>query len=98
MSQVTVQLEDDTFQLAGELNLESVPDALNKFEKLLTQAGEAVLIDLQGVTRIDSGGVALLVECLRLLQLKNKTAKFSHLPEQLLEMAKLSGLEHLLKV
>lgn len=98
MNQVAVQLEDDTFQLTGELNLDSVPDVLNEFEKLLAQAGDAVVIDLVGVTRIDSGGVALLVECLRLLQLKDKTVKFSHLPGQMLEMAKVSGLEHLLKV
>ena len=98
MNQVTVQLENDVFQLMGELNLDSVPDALSKFEKLLVQAGDAVVIDLEGVTRIDSGGVAFLVECLRLLQIQNKSTKFSHLPEQMQEMAKVSGLQHLLKV
>ncbi|MDH5485468.1 MAG: STAS domain-containing protein [Gammaproteobacteria bacterium] len=98
MSQATVQLEGEICRFSGELNLDSVPEALNKFETLMAQVGESVLIDLQGVTRIDSGGVAFLVECLRLLQLQNKSVKFSHLPEQMLEMAKLSGLQNLLKV
>ncbi|MDQ7091217.1 MAG: STAS domain-containing protein [Methylococcales bacterium] len=52
-----------------------------------------VNIDLSEVNQSDSAGLALMIEWIKLSKLHNTKVSFSHIPEQLLTLAKLSGLE-----
>ncbi|MCW9025219.1 MAG: STAS domain-containing protein [Gammaproteobacteria bacterium] len=97
MSTPEIRFNGGTLQVSGELNLKTVPDALSQFESLPVTSAESVLIDLGGVTRSDSAGVALLIEYIRQLRLADVPVTVSHLPAQMQEMAQLSGLDQLLE-
>lgn len=60
-------------------------------DDLLAQ-GTNLLIDLRGVTRADSAGLAFLVGLLRKAQQNGKSLKFANIPEKLLAIAGVSGV------
>lgn len=57
--------EGTLIQAVGEVDLYSSPDLRKAILKAVPSAGGVLLIDLAGVTYIDSSGVATLVEGLR---------------------------------
>jgi len=59
---------------------------------------EQVTVDLAGVTRSDSAGLALLVEWLRESELAGNTIRFVNVPAQLLSIARVCGLEEILSL
>ena len=61
-----------------------------------TAGGSAISIDLGGVTRVDSAGLALLLEWLRWGWAEGRAVRFTALPEKLLAIARLSGVEDML--
>lgn len=98
MTQVTIeQVKPAYFLITGELNVYSVPQAEQQMAVLLSpiSAGE-VCIDLQAVTRCDSAGLALLVAWFRLAKRQQLTLVYHHLPEQLLQMARVTEVDSLL--
>ena len=92
----TIRLHDHTLQLSGELNAATVPGLLGEAESLFKQSGQRISIDLAGVTRADSSGLALLIEWMRNARAQQRELRFVRLPEQMLEMARVSGIEALL--
>jgi phospholipid transport system transporter-binding protein len=69
----------------------------------LLDAGQAVFglqpgvtIDLREVTSVDSAGLALLLEWLRQARADRRAVRFVGIPEKLLAIARLSGVEALL--
>lgn len=59
--------------------------------------GQARLtVNLQGVTGVDSAGLALLLEWLRVARADRRAMTFTALPEKLLAIARLSGVDGLL--
>jgi len=54
--------DDGTVRLSGDLTFESVPLLYREMERRLPSAGPVRTIDLEGVTRADSAGLALLLE------------------------------------
>ncbi len=94
------QLIEDgkTLNISGDLDRETVPDLLPRLAAHLAQhAGEQICINLQDVTRSDSAGLALLVECRRLARLQQGRLCFEALPEQMQHMAQISGLSDFLQ-
>ena len=83
--------------LQGELDFESVPS-------MLQHAGARMLgndrleVDLRDVTRADSAGLALLVEWLRESESAGNEIVFVNVPDQLLSIARVCGLEHILSL
>lgn len=53
-------------------------------------------IDLSGVTSADSSGLALLIEWIRLGKKQEHEIKFQNIPAQMLPLARLFGVDHLL--
>ena len=80
----------------GELNMVTVPTLLQAMTSQFPATGGEVHIDLAGVTRSDSAGLALLVEWLRLAKTHNIRLQFHNLPLQLREIARVSDLLPLL--
>jgi len=87
----------DSFLLRGDLSFSTVMDLSRQSIGMLWQ-GETVTLDLTGVTRTDSAGLALLVEWLRVARRKGKTIRFRNIPEQMMAVAQVVGLDSLLPV
>ena len=81
--------------LEGDLSFSSVPAILKLSARGLTASRE-IQVDLKGVTRADSAGLALLVEWLRESERAGKVITFSNVPKQLLAIAMLCGLDEIL--
>jgi len=80
--------------LKGDVDLESSPEARKVLLKSVQAAGR-VLVDLSGVTYIDSSGVASLVEALQASRKKNNEfalAAASEPTRRVLELARLDKI------
>ena len=89
---------DDKFAVTGELSFLSVPKLQKIGYHFITESAKPVF-DLKQVTVEDNSGLALLVEWARFAKKEQgKTICFINLPGQLLDIAKLSGLEHILPI
>jgi len=89
------------FLLTGALSFASVPGLLGESQRLLSEGGRTgagITIDLQGVGRTDSAGLALLVEWTRNFRSQGVDITFLNIPVQLLALARLSGLEGVLSL
>ena len=89
---------DGSFVIDGELVFDTVPDLLLSSRPLFETPGATIGLDLHGVTRGDSAGLALLVEWLRAARQGGKTITFRNIPDQMIALAKVSGLDALLQL
>ena len=64
--------------------------------KALFTGQSAVTVNLHEVTNVDSAGLALLLEWLRQARAEGRTVTFQGIPDKLLAIARLSGVEALL--
>lgn len=80
----------------GEMNFMTVPALLQAMHNLFPASSSEAHIDLAGVTRGDSAGLALLVEWLRLAQARDIRLQFHNFPSQLRDIARISDLLPLL--
>lgn len=83
------------FAMHGELSFNTVPGVSASVGERLWQT-ESVVLDLDGVTRTDSAGLALLIEWIRSARRKNRKIVFRNIPEQMMIMARVVGLDRLL--
>lgn len=90
------EASDGRLLVSGELSMATVPDLL-KQQALQGRDGE-IHIDLQGVQRADSAGVALLVEWQRQAGRQQQSIHFHNVPTQMLAIAQLSGVDELLSL
>ncbi len=85
----------DTQPLSGVLDLSTVPAALDAVRSALDRTG-ALVVDLAGVERADSAGLALLVACLREAADRHAALRFRNLPADMLKIANVTGLDAVL--
>lgn len=90
-----VKTDDGRLLVSGELSMDTVPELL-KQGHLQRGADGDIRVDLQGVERADSAGVALLVEWQRAANRQQHTIHFQNIPSQMLAIARLSGVDVLL--
>jgi len=87
------------YLLKGQLSFVSVPLLWSQNRNdLFDDGSNSIEIDLSGLVRSDSSGLALLVEWYRSAEQHNKTISFVNLPPQMLAIAKVSGLDKILPV
>ncbi len=86
---------DGNWKLAGELGFATVSGLLKNTPRCF-MAGGNVQLDLSGITRADSAGLALLVEWLRESVNRGCSIDFLNMPEQLLSIARVCGLADIL--
>ena len=97
MSTTTIkETGNGQFAVEGELSKFTVPSIMGHVLAVIKDASQDLLIDLNDVTRTDSAGLALLLECMTLASKKNLQVHFKNLPAQLWEIAKVSDLEDIL--
>ncbi|MFO7602515.1 MAG: STAS domain-containing protein [Gammaproteobacteria bacterium] len=91
-----IEQRDGVIHVSGELNAATVPRLLSDAAALFAQSGADLTIDLAGVSRADSSGLALLLDWMRSARQQQQQLHFQRLPAQLLDMARVSGIEELL--
>lgn len=97
MSEALLEPAEGTgrFRVRGDLSFDTVPGLWAQSERLFRSA-DRVELDLGEVGRTDSAGLALLVALTRRARERGQGIHYSHFPEQLLAMARLSGLSDVL--
>lgn len=99
MATATVERDGTTLRIVGELDFDSVADLWVATGSLFEIAVEPVVqIDLSGVRRSNSAGVALLVEWLRQAQSRQSELIFSNMPAQMRAIVRVVDLETVLPV
>ena len=83
------------WSLSGTLDFATVPGLLPYVAALAQGRGTAEL-DLGDVTRADSAGLALLIECKRIAARAGRELRLVNLPVQLDSIARVSGLAQIL--
>lgn len=83
------------FRLTGPLTFDTVPQLVQQGRQLFAN-GKSVELDLAAVERSDSAGLALLVSWVRLAQRQGSEIAFLNVPEQLLGLARVGGVEQIL--
>jgi phospholipid transport system transporter-binding protein len=87
------------FQISGDLNFDTVTGLLEESKATLFASPVTQLdLDLSGVTRADSAGLALLLQWMRMARANECDIHYHHLPEQLLAIARPGELDSLLPV
>ena len=95
MTDARITVQGDRWVLSGEIDFDTVPSLLPHPGANMVR-GSNVRVDLAGVTRVDSAGLAMMVEWLREAQEKGLGISFNNVPEQLQSMARICGLEEIL--
>jgi len=86
---------DGTWKLTGKLGFATVSGLLKTTPRQFI-ANEDIKLDLSGVTRADSAGLALLVEWLRESERNGRSIIFLNMPEQMHSIARVCGLADIL--
>ncbi|MFQ5487526.1 MAG: lipid asymmetry maintenance protein MlaB [Gammaproteobacteria bacterium] len=97
MAEVRITAQDGScLRLEGVLSFATVPTIVVQGATMVAQCAPQVVIDLGGVERADSAGLALLVEWMRVARRRRKSIVFRAMPEQMLAMARVSDLDRIL--
>lgn len=96
MSATLSENGDGTWRIEGVLDFASTAALYARTRELLAGDG-TVTLDLSGVERANSAGVALLLEWRREAQRRGVTLELAGLPEAVLRVARLSGVEDVLE-
>jgi len=86
---------DGRYVVSGELTFATVPAVWRETREWFSEGG-AIAVDLAGVSRADSAGLALLLEWLRSAKQRGAPVVFEHMPAQIRAIARLSALESVL--
>ncbi len=74
-------------RIDGDLTVDTVPQLYREGRRLIEQSGGDLRVDLAGVARADSGGLALLVDWLALAAKRGKSLQFINLPAEIQALA-----------
>jgi len=97
VSQIEFALSGEGGALSGEFTRHTVPTLAGNTIKKLLKNDHAVL-DLKAVSGVDTAGLAWLLALVEQAEKAHKKVALIHLPEDLLKLAKLSGVDHFLPI
>ncbi|MDI1278574.1 MULTISPECIES: STAS domain-containing protein [Methylobacter] len=93
MSQLNIIKESNGhFVIDGDLTFATIDKQTLKSFSFLKAAKE-ITIDLSRVSNTDSAGLALMIEWIKYSRHNRTQLSFKNIPEQLLNLAKLSGFD-----
>jgi len=99
MSQALIEMTNDgSVRVSGELTFSTVTALNGQAEKAFASQSGDLTIDLGGVSRADSAGLALLIEWLRWARQRGVALHFRHMPGQMRTIAAASDLEPILSL
>ena len=82
------------FSIEGELTRFSVADK-TLVQQLLAADGDTVSLDLENVARVDTAGLAWLIDSLSQLRNQGKQLQLEHIPEQLHKLMQLGQVNNI---
>jgi len=91
------QASENQFVINGDLIFSTVGAIYEQHKRLFENNENAIEISFAGVQRADSSGLALIIEWLRCAQQLDRPLVFTHVPQQIIDLAKLSSLDDLFK-
>lgn len=86
---------DGRFEILGELSFQTAVSALEQSKAVFSQHS-IIEIDLAGVTRVDSAGLALMLEWVNWARNSAHDLRFSNIPPQIVSIAQISEVEDML--
>lgn len=89
---------DNCLQVSGGLGFDNALALKTQGESLINSAAEAVEIDFSGVTRSGSAALTLLCSWMRHAEQLEKSIIFTHLPADLMGVARVSGVDQILPI
>jgi phospholipid transport system transporter-binding protein len=91
----TYAVNEGEIKLSGYIDRFTVNDLVNniKIDKI---CNELLVLDLAEVTRVDTAGLAWILKVRAQASHSGQTVKLNEIPTQLLNLAKISGVEQLL--
>lgn len=84
--------DDGAVAIRGVLTFRTVPHALDDLQAAVDAADDGFRIDLSGVTRSDSAGLALLLEAVRLARDSGQELRLTEVPDQIAAMARVADV------
>lgn len=96
---MTVRLNTDDsagWKVEGELTFASVPEVQESSLELFSSP--PATLDLAGVERIDSAGIALVIEWARRARLSGAAMHLVNVPAGMTSLARTTGLDRLLNI
>jgi phospholipid transport system transporter-binding protein len=89
-----IACEGERCALQGPVTMHNVTAVLAESARAFK--GPRVVVDLGGVTDVDSAAVSLLLEWRRAAAKENRSIEFSNMPPNLKSLAELYGVSHLI--
>lgn len=89
------RIDEHTAELSGDLLHSTVTAVIAPGKKLISAAGDRWTVDMQGVTRVSSSGVALVLEWLRAAETSGCQLSIRNLPEHMRPIIDISDLDPL---
>ena len=89
-----LQCADGRCTLSGSVTMRNVTAVLDEARRLFN--GTRIVVDLGGVTELDSAAVSLLLEWRREARAAKREIEFVNIPANLKSLADLYGVSHLL--
>lgn len=88
--------ETGVLQVSGELTFSTVTQVLEQSRPLLAAINGQAVMELADVERVDSAGLALMTQWVRMAREQGLEIRFRHVPAQLLAIAHASDLDNIL--
>lgn len=93
--ELDIRVEGAEARLSGTLDFETTPGAHERLARLIATETELTL-DLGGIERSNSAGLALLVECVAEAGRHGHRVRFRDVPAGLRQLAEVSEVDHLI--
>lgn len=92
-SGTSVSLRDGRIVVSGPLTFQTVPPLVSQASTWLQQDNSEFTVDLSGVSRADSAGVALLLEWWQTLHAAQRRLTYTGVPGQVETFIRINGLD-----
>ncbi len=87
---------DNRLSVQGDLDVYSVAEAIRQGSKLIESNDSFEVIDMGDVKKIDSAGLAFIIELMKLAKKNNKNIQFKNIPARMHAVAEVYGLSQIL--
>ncbi|MBA55801.1 MAG: hypothetical protein CMK89_15200 [Pseudomonadales bacterium] len=88
-----IRVNDSQLAISGDMLFASATRLRGEGEKLLPGMSGDITVDLSQVGRVGSVGISVLLCWLRMAQVLGKTLKFVNVPDDMLDVSRVSSLD-----
>ncbi len=93
-----ISLTNDKLQLLGCIDYDTAPLLKQQFDEYLQTTANTLLLDMSGVTKVNSGAIALLIDWFKKAKRQGIALQFCHPPTQLVRIAQLTQVDKILNL